>query len=193
MSDTHETGTAGTSAEGGGTPPHLDPAPLTELEEALAAASETQGAEGENAETAPILAFLNGIVCLLVPEPVPGETEYVEPLVLTNGEGKPLVAAFTHRARIRPDFLEHAPTVVETQGALLLQNLGTELGVVLNPGSAYGFELSTENVAAVLRDFRPAEPGETAPGETAPGEAAPGDAAPGAAGSGGLGEGRAGE
>ncbi|MGT2461808.1 SseB family protein [Sinomonas atrocyanea] len=74
--------------------------------------------------------------------------------------GKPVVAAFTHRARIRPDFLEHAPTVVQTQGAVLLQNLGSELGLVLNPGSAYGFELSSEHVAAVLRDFRPAEPGE---------------------------------
>ncbi|WP_077489027.1 SseB family protein [Sinomonas mesophila] len=183
MSEEQTHGTAngpatGTPAEDGGTPPHLDPAPLTELEEALAAASEIQGGEGENAETAPILAFLNGLVCLLVPEPVPGQTEYVEPLVLTNSEGKPLVAAFTHRARIRPDFLDHAPTVVETQGAVLLQNLGTELGVVLNPGSAYGFELSTEHVAAVLRDFRPAEPGETAPGGAGPDE---------------LGEGRAGE
>jgi hypothetical protein len=176
MSETHETGTAGTPAEGdGGVPAHLDPAPLTELEEALAAAAENQGGDGENAETAPILAFLNGLVCLLVPEPVPGETEYVEPLVLTNGEGKPLVAAFTHRARIRPDFLEHAPTVVETQGALLLQNLGTELGVVLNPGSAYGFELSAEHVAAVLRDFRPAEPGETVPAETGSGDTVPGE------------------
>jgi hypothetical protein len=80
----------------------------------------------------------------------------VEPLVLTNAEGKPLVAAFTDEARIRPDFLEHAPTVVTTQGAVLLQNLGPELGIVLNPGSAFGFELAADQVAAILRDFRPA-------------------------------------
>ncbi|MEA5453786.1 SseB family protein [Sinomonas sp. JGH33] len=98
--------------------------------------------------------------CLLVPEPVPGETEFVEPLVLTNADGKPLVAAFTDRARIRPDFLDHAPTVVTTQGAVLLQNLGAELGLVLNPGAAFGFELSAEHVAAVLKDFRPATPEE---------------------------------
>ncbi|MCH6469071.1 SseB family protein [Sinomonas terrae] len=130
---------------------HLDPAPLNDLEVALDSASK---GEAENAE--PVLVFLNSLVCLLVPEPVPGQTEYVEPLILTNSEGKPLVAAFTDAARIRPDFLEHAPTVVTTQGAVLLQNLGTELGVVLNPGSAFGFELAAEQVAAILKDFRPA-------------------------------------
>lgn len=138
-------------------PAHLDPVPLTELEVSLAEAT-ASGSEDDGQQS--ILVFLNSLVCLLVPEPVPGQTEFVEPLVLTNAEGKPVVAAFTHRARIRTDFLEHAPTVVETQGAVLLQNLGSELGLVLNPGSAYGFELSTEHVAAVLRDFRPAEPGE---------------------------------
>lgn len=155
-------------ASGAAVPPHLDPTPLTELEESLKAATEA-GTEDAGQES--VLTFLNSLVCLLVPEPVPGETESsadtVEPLVLTNGEGKPVVAAFTHRQRIRPDFLEHAPTVVKTQGAVLLQNLGTELGLVLNPGSAYGFELSTDHVAAVLRDFRPAQPGETAPGTPA--------------------------
>jgi hypothetical protein len=134
---------------------HLDPTPLNDLEAALNAAS-----KGEAEYTEPVLAFLNSLVCLLVPEPVPGQTEYVEPLVLTNAEGKPLVAAFTDEARIRPDFLEHAPTVVTTQGAVLLQNLGSELGIVLNPGSAFGFELAADQVAAILRDFRPATPEE---------------------------------
>ena len=141
-------------------PAHLDPVPLPELEAALAEAT-ASGADDDAQQS--ILAFLNSLVCLLVPEPAggePGSGDTVEPLILSNGEGKPMVAAFTHRARIRPDFLEHAPTVVQTQGAVLLQNLGSELGLVLNPGSAYGFELSTEHVAAVLRDFRPAEPGE---------------------------------
>ncbi|WP_369045310.1 SseB family protein [Sinomonas sp. P10A9] len=157
----------GVRAANGAVPLHLDPAPLTELEESLAAASES-GTEDDGQQS--ILVFLNSLVCLLVPEPVPGETHYVEPLVLNNGEGKPVVAAFTHRQRIRPDFLDHAPTIVETQGAMLLQNLGTELGLVLNPGSAYGFELSTEHIAAVLRDFRPADSGELAPEETVPAE-----------------------
>lgn len=148
------TGDGGSTAGAGSSPssaPHLDPAPLNDLEAALDAASR---GEADNAK--PILAFLNSLVCLLVPEPVPGQTEYVEPLVLTNAEGRPLVAAFTDSARIRPDFLEHAPTVVTTQGAVLLQNLGSELGIVLNPGSAFGFELAADQVAAVLRDFRPA-------------------------------------
>lgn len=143
--------------------PHLDPTPLNPLEEALHAAT-ASGTEDDG--RASILAFLNSLVCLVVPEPVPGQTEYVEPLVLTNAEGKPLVAAFTDRARIRPDFLEHAPTVVTTQGAVLLQNLGEELGLVLNPGAAFGFELSREHVEAVLRDFRPATPEELGNGAT---------------------------
>lgn len=148
---------APSSAETDAVPAHLDPVPLTELEVSLAEA--TASGSDDDAQQS-ILAFLNSLVCLLVPEPVLGETDTVEPLILTGGEGQPLVAAFTHHARIRPDFLEHAPTVVQTQGAVLLQNLGSELGLVLNPGSAYGFELSSEHVAAVLRDFRPAEPGE---------------------------------
>jgi hypothetical protein len=139
------------SEESPSSAPHLDPRPLNDLESALDAAS-----KGEADNSGPVLAFLNSLVCLLVPEPVPGQTEYVEPLVLTNSEGKPLVAAFTDATRIRPDFLEHAPTVVTTQGAVLLQNLGPELGIVLNPGSAFGFELAAEDVAAILRDFRPA-------------------------------------
>ncbi|NUP73587.1 MAG: SseB family protein [Sinomonas sp.] len=143
--------------------PQLDPTPLNPLEEALRTATES-GTEDDGRNS--VLAFLNSIVCLLVPEPVPGQTEYVEPLVLTNAEGKPLVAAFTDRARIRPDFLEHAPTVVTTQGAVLLQNLGEELGLVLNPGAAFGFELSSEHVKTVLRDFRPVTPEELADGET---------------------------
>ena len=143
--------------------PHLDPTPLNPLEEALRAATES-GTEDDGQDS--VLAFLNSLVFLVVPEPVPGQTEYVEPLVLTNADGKPLVAAFTDRARIRPDFLEHAPTVVTTQGAVLLQNLGDELGLVLNPGAAFGFELSQEHVAAVLKDFRPATPEELAHGET---------------------------
>lgn len=133
------------------TPAYLDPRPLNDLEAALDAAS-----KGAADSTEPVLAFLNSLVRLLVPEPVPGQTEYVEPLVLTNADGKPLVAAFTDETRIRPDFLDHAPTVVTTQGAVLLQNLGSELGIVLNPGSAFGFELAADQVAAILKDFRPA-------------------------------------
>jgi hypothetical protein len=153
---------AASSADPTAVPAHLDPVPLTELEAALASAT-ASGADDDAQQS--ILVFLNSLVCLLVPEPAgepgePGGDDTVEPLILSNGEGQPVVAAFTHRARIRPDFLEHAPTVVQTQGALLLQNLGSELGLVLNPGSAYGFELNAEHVAAVLRDFRPAEPGE---------------------------------
>jgi hypothetical protein len=155
-------GHAASSAEPAAVPAHLDPVPLTELEAALASAT-ASGADDDAQQS--ILVFLNSLVCLLVPEPAEeaGGGDTVEPLILSNGEGQPVVAAFTHRARIRPDFLEHAPTVVQTQGALLLQNLGSELGLVLNPGSAYGFELNAEHVAAVLRDFRPAEPGELGP------------------------------
>ena len=47
-----------------------------------------------------------------------------------------------------------------TQGAAIIGNLGDELGMVINPGAAYGFEIDPEGVANIRRDFKPAdEPG----------------------------------
>ena len=47
-----------------------------------------------------------------------------------------------------------------TQGAAILGNLGDDLGMVINPGAAFGFEIDPEGVANIRRDFKPTEEGE---------------------------------
>ena len=44
-----------------------------------------------------------------------------------------------------------------TQGAAILGNLGDDLGMVINPGAAFGFEIDPEGVANIRRDFKPAD------------------------------------
>ena len=39
-------------------------------------------------------------------------------------------------------YLDAAPNVLGTQGAAIIANIGDELGMVINPGAAYGFEIN---------------------------------------------------
>ena len=71
---------------------------------------------------------------------------------------------FSHPSRVAEQYLEAAPNVLGTQGAAILGNLGDELGMVINPGAAFGFEIDPEGVANIRRDFKPAdEPDDAAP------------------------------
>ena len=54
-------------------------------------------------------------------------------------------------------YLDAAPNVLGTQGAAIIGNLGEELGMVINPGAAYGFEIDPEGVANIRRDFKPTD------------------------------------
>jgi hypothetical protein len=133
-------------------PAHLDNQPLNELEEQLA--------RGEQPDANPvdvILAFLNNEVYVVSPDSLEGPDSQVEPLVLANSSGKPVLAVFSHPSRVTEQYLEAAPNVLGTQGAVIIGNLGDELGMVINPGAAYGFEIDPEGVANIRRDFKPAD------------------------------------
>jgi hypothetical protein len=133
-------------------PAHLDNQPLNELE--------VQLARGEQPDANPvdvILAFLNNEVYVVSSDSLEGPDSQVEPLVLANSSGKPVLAVFSHPSRVTEQYLAAAPNVLGTQGAAIIGNLGEDLGMVINPGAAYGFEIDPEGVANIRRDFKPSD------------------------------------
>lgn len=141
-------------------PDHLDLQPLNDLEEKLA-----RGEEPDANPVDVILAFLNNEVYIVSSDALEGADSQVEPLVLANSAGKPVLAVFSHPNRVTEQYLEAAPNVLGTQGAAILGNLGDDLGMVINPGAAFGFEIDPEGVANIRRDFKPADEPEGVPGE----------------------------
>lgn len=133
-------------------PDPTDIQPLNDLEEKLA--------KGDQPEANPvdvILSFLNNEVYIVSPDALEGEDSRVEPLVLSNSEGQPVLAVFSHPSRVDEQYLAAAPNVLGTQGAAIIGNIGDELGMVINPGSAFGFEIGPEGVANIRRDFKRAD------------------------------------
>lgn len=126
--------------------------PLNDLEHKLALA--------EKPEANPvdvILSFLNNEVYIISADALEGADSSVEPLVLSNSEGEPVLAVFSHPSRVDAHYLEAAPNILGTQGAAVLASIGDELGLVINPGSAYGFEIGPEGIANIRRDFKRAD------------------------------------
>jgi hypothetical protein len=133
-------------------PNSTDIQPLNDLEEKLA--------KGDQPDANPvdvILSFLNNEVYIISSDAIEGEDSQVEPLVLSNAEGQPVLAVFSHPSRVEEQYLEAAPNILGTQGAAIIGNLGDELGMVINPGSAFGFEIGPEGVANIRRDFKRAD------------------------------------
>ena len=57
-----------------------------------------------------ILAFLNNEVYVVSSDALEGPDSQVEPLVLANSSGKPVLAVFSHPSRVTEQYLEAAPT-----------------------------------------------------------------------------------
>ncbi|MDQ0755253.1 SseB family protein [Arthrobacter sp. B3I4] len=133
-------------------PAPMDSQPLNDLEEKL-----SRGEEPDANPVDVVLSFLNNEVYIISSETVDGPDSQVEPLVLANAAGKPVLAVFSHPSRVAEQYLAAAPNVLGTQGAAILGNLGDELGMVINPGAAFGFEIDPEGVANIRRDFKPAD------------------------------------
>ncbi|NUU30687.1 SseB family protein [Arthrobacter sp. C9C5] len=133
-------------------PEPMDLQPLNDLEEKLA--------RGEQPDANPvevILSFLNNEVYIVSSDTIDGPDSQVEPLVLANASGEPVLAVFSHPSRVAEQFLAAAPNVLGTQGSAIIGNLGDQLGMVINPGAVYGFEIDPEGVANIRRDFKPSE------------------------------------
>jgi hypothetical protein len=133
-------------------PEIADTNPLNDLEEKLA-----KGGQPDASPVDVILSFLNSEVYIISSDGVDGEDSQVEPLVLANADGDPVLAVFSHPSRVDQQYLEAAPNVLGTQGAAIIANIGEELGMVINPGAAYGFEINPEGVANIKRDFKRAD------------------------------------
>lgn len=129
-----------------------DTTPLNDLEEKLA-----QGGQPDASPVDVILSFLNSEVYVVSTEGIDGEDSQVEPLVLANSDGDPVLAVFSHPSRVDEHYLEAAPNILGTQGAAIIANIGEELGMVINPGAAFGFEINPEGVANIKRDFKRAD------------------------------------
>lgn len=106
-----------------------DTNPLNDLEEKLA-----QGGQPDASPVDVILSFLNSEVYVISTEGIEGEDSQVEPLVLANADGEPVLAVFSHPTRVDQQYLEAAPNILGTQGAAIIANIGEELGMVINPG-----------------------------------------------------------
>jgi hypothetical protein len=133
-------------------PEPMDLQPLNDLEEKLA--------RGEQPDANPvevILSFLNNEVYIVSSDTIDGPDSQVEPLVLANASGEPVLAVFSHPSRVAEQFLAAAPNVLGTQCSAIIGNLGDKLGMVINPGAVYGFEIDPEGVANIRRDFKPSE------------------------------------
>jgi hypothetical protein len=133
-------------------PDPMDSRPLNDLEEKLA-----QGGQPDANPVDVILSFLNNEVYIISADELEGEDSQVEPLVLANSDGEPVLAVFSHPNRVDEQYLAAAPNVLGTQGAAIIGNIGDELGMVINPGSAFGFEISPEGIANIKRDFKRAD------------------------------------
>ena len=85
-------------------PAPKDLQPLNELEEKLA--------RGEQPDANPvdvILAFLNNEVYIVSQDVLEGPDSEVEPLVLANSSGQPVLAVFSHPSRVAEQYLAAAP------------------------------------------------------------------------------------
>jgi hypothetical protein len=123
--------------------------PQTHLEAVLKAGQEDRAASGEV-----IAAFLREEIFFLSREKVTEESQNVQPLLLQNKENQPVIALFTHPARVPGSYAEEAPFAVRVVGAAVVDNL-SGAGLVLNPGHELGFEIGAEGVEAIRRDFQP--------------------------------------
>lgn len=123
--------------------------PQTHLETVL------QEGQADEAKAGQVIAtFLSEEVFFLSREQVNEDTENVQPLLLQNKAGEPVIALFSHVNRIPETYIAEAPFAVRVVGAAVIDNL-SGAGLVLNPGHQLGFEIPSDGVEAIRRDFAP--------------------------------------
>ncbi len=74
--------------------------------------------------------------------------------ILTNADGAPMVAAFTAPERSAPwhERFPEFPFGLQVSFTWLLQGLGPDTGIVVNPGWPVGVELAAEAIARLKQD-----------------------------------------
>ena len=132
--------------------------PASALERCLLKAKEDAGAMGQFFEE----LVRSKVYVLAENEIAPGTTldSSINLFVLTNKAGKSVVPVFTSQHMASP-WHERQPRFqygLLVDADSLLQGLGSEVGLVLNPGHAVGVELPAETVDALRRSLANAQP-----------------------------------
>ncbi|RWZ52716.1 SseB family protein [Labedella phragmitis] len=78
-----------------------------------------------------------------------GSMAELQPLYVPKGEIR-MLAMFTHGERVPPEAGEAAPYALSIPVSALFPTLGPLIGVVVNPGSRLGLEISPEGVAEAI-------------------------------------------
>lgn len=78
-----------------------------------------------------------------------GSMAELQPLYIPKGEVR-MLAMFTHGDRIPPEASDAAPYALSIPVSALFPTLGPLIGVVVNPGSRLGLEISPEGVAEAI-------------------------------------------
>ena len=125
--------------------------PVTPFEEAL-----VRGARQEESLAEILGKFWNE--SLVVPSGVDVSTgsNGLQP-VLFSRDSDTMMAVFTDFDRISAEISDKAPYAVRLHGRDLLRGLQPGVGLVINPGTPWGFEILPSSVPAIIATFGQAQ------------------------------------
>ncbi len=121
--------------------------PATHFEMMIRAAQNDPALNGQV-----IASFMNAEVYFLSREKVTGEARNAEPMLLQNAAGEPVIALFTHLARIPGAYIDVAPYGVQVLGGTVVRSL-QDTGLVINPGHELCFEIDAAGVKTIREEF----------------------------------------
>ncbi len=152
MSEENEQAKTSTNAEDiqaalGVEPKTVGNEPATHLEMMIRAAQNDPALNGQV-----IASFMNSEVYFLSREEVSGETTNAQPMLLQNAAGEPVIALFTHLARIPGAYIDVAPYGVQLLGGTIIRSL-QDTGLVINPGHELCLEIDAAGVKTIRQEF----------------------------------------
>ena len=93
--------------------------PATHFEMMIRAGAERSGPQRPSHRA----RFMNSEVYFLSREEVTGESRNAQPMLLQNAAGEPVIALFTHLARIPGAYIDVAPYGVQVLGGTVVRSL----------------------------------------------------------------------
>jgi len=117
--------------------------PFNDIERVILA-----GSNGEKENREVLASIVTAPLFFLTAQEVQDKSKIVEPLVLEGPDGAPILAIFTHPARVAPQFLEAAPYAVSISGGEAFRQ-ADGVGIAINPGHPIGLVLDAANVKTI--------------------------------------------
>lgn len=106
------------------------------------------GGEGKLSNNEVLSGLLGSPMFFLTAEEVTDTTPQVQPLILEGPDGLPVLAVFTHPARVAQPFIDSAPFAVSITGGMAFEQ-ADGIGIAINPGHPIGLVLDAENVKLI--------------------------------------------